>query len=217
MVEIKKSDKDRLAVILPIAIIFLLGIAFAKIDKIFPTPSATGKVIEIANMVNYTHSNYSDFNPDAKVTIIEFSDFKCSACAMAAPEFRKVHDEYGDEVNVVFKHFPMQAESAKAAQAAECARDQNKFWEYHDLLFMNQMDMAVNDLEEYAHILGLDTIRFGMCLSSGMKRGIIEEDFRLGAESKVPGTPTFFINGKMISGAQPFSQLKEMIDAELEK
>ncbi|MBN2111693.1 thioredoxin domain-containing protein [Candidatus Woesearchaeota archaeon] len=206
-----------LAVIIPIALIVLLGIALANIDRIFPSPSATGKIIEIASMVNYTPGNYSGINPNASVNVIEFSDFQCPACAAAVSEVHKIRENYGDEVNVIFQHFPFHTDSFRAAEAAECARDQGKFWEYHDILFMNQGDMKTADLYSYAQILDIDLLQFQACLSSGIKTAVVNEGLELGKEAGLEGTPTFFINSRMLAGVHSFEEMKKIIDAELEK
>lgn len=216
MIFIKK--KDKYAVIVPIILIILLGIGISKIDEIFPTPSATGKMIEIMEKVDYTESNATyGTNPNASVTFVEFSDFSCPACAAGAVEVDKVLDYYGDRINFVYKHFTVHESSKKAAQASECARDQGKFIEYHQHLFANPGSFSISDLERYAHILGLDTDKFMACLTSGIKETKIEIDMAHGLKIGVPGTPTFFINGQKLVGVQSFETFKKIIDAELEK
>ncbi len=104
-----------------------------------------------------------------------------------------------------------------AAEAAHCASEQGKFWEYHDKLFANQQAMADEDLKKYATELGLDVEKFNACLSSGKFRADIDKDMAEGSKAGVSGTPAFFVNGRFLSGAQPFENFKAIIDDELSR
>jgi protein-disulfide isomerase len=189
----------------------------AKFDDLFPTPSVTGKLTDIMQKVsiNLSDERYGT-NPNASVTVIEFSDFQCPACSMAVPEAHKIVMYYGNRINFVFKHFPAHEDSLKAAEAAECARDQGRFWEFHDKLFENSDRLKVNDLQRYARTMLLDTEKFNKCLLSGEKTAKVEADFRDGIKYGIQGTPTFFVNGIMMTGVQPFEEIKQIIDSELE-
>ncbi len=212
-----KVKKDTLAVLIPIALIIILGAVMANFDSIFHTPSITGKLADIMQRtnVNLSGDGYGT-NPNASVTIMEFSDFQCSACTMAVPEVHKVVSYYGDRINYVFKHFPGHQDSLKAAEAAECARDQGKFWEYHDKLFENSYSLKVNDLERYARQMMMDTEKFNLCLQTGMKSAQVRADFREGVKYEIKGTPTFFVNDIQITGVRSFEEMKQIIDSELE-
>ena len=124
---------------------------------------------------------------------------------------------YPDKVRLVFRQFPLEfhKQAPKAAEAALCANDQGKFWEMHDTLFANQKELEVPKLKEYAKKVGLDTAKFDKCLDSGEKAATIKADQEAGAKVGVNGTPAFFINGIMISGAQPLDEFKSIIDSEL--
>jgi protein-disulfide isomerase len=161
-------------------------------------------------------NNYGSTNPNA-ITIIEWSDFECSFCARAAPTVKQIKQTYGDQVNIVYKHFPLNfhPNAQKAAEASECARDQGKFWEYHDILFANQNALGVTSLKQYAADLGLDTAKFNTCLDSGAKAGIVAADMAEGRAFGVTGTPGFSVGGQLVSGAQPFSAFKQIIDQKL--
>ncbi|MFH1587007.1 MAG: thioredoxin domain-containing protein [Candidatus Diapherotrites archaeon] len=154
---------------------------------------------------------------DAKITIVEFSDFECPFCGRAIPTVEQVMEEYEGDVKLIFKDFPLSfhQNAQKAAEAAECAGEQDKFWEMHDLLFDNQTALAISDLKQYAVDLGLDTGAFNSCLDNGDMAAEVSADFAAGQAAGVSGTPTFFINGQKIVGAQPFSAFKAIIDAEL--
>ncbi len=154
----------------------------------------------------------------APVVIVEFSDPFCPACRKAHKTMHQIVDTYGDRIRWVFKDFPIPAhEGAKtAAEAAHCAEEQGKFWEYQDMVFNSQEKPDVDTLKEYAQSLGLDVERFEHCLESGRYESQIAEDMQAGRKVGISATPTFIINGRMISGALSFDDFKERIDQELE-
>ena len=156
--------------------------------------------------------------PKGKVLIQEFSDFECPYCGRVQPTLKLLKQEYGDKIEIEFNHFPldMHQNAQKASEAAECARDQDKFWEYHDILFENQRNLAVTELKTYAEDLGLDTTKFNNCLESGEKFDIVDADMKQGIANGISGTPGFLINGKLIKAAQPYEEFKKIIDNELE-
>ncbi len=153
----------------------------------------------------------------APVTIVEFSDFQCPYCSRAIKTVDEVVAAYPDKVRLVFRHFPLNfhAEAQKASEASLCAHEQGKFWEYHDKLFANQDKLQVPALKGYAKELGLDAGKFDQCLDSNSKAEQVKADMEAGSKVGVSGTPAFFINGIMISGAQPAEEFKKIIDAEL--
>lgn len=157
-------------------------------------------------------------NPDALVTIVEYSDFECPYCSRAYWTMRLIEEDYSeDQVKIIFKNYPLSfhANAQKAAEASECAFDQDMFWEYHNTLFENQEALTVEDLKQYAVDLGLDTETFNTCLDSGEKESEVEKDFNDGLAEGVTGTPAFFINGQSLVGAQPYESFATIIDAEL--
>jgi protein-disulfide isomerase len=156
-------------------------------------------------------------NPKAPVTIVEFSDFQCPFCVRARPTVKRVLEAYGDRVRFVFRHYPLDFHplAQKAGEAAACAGDQGRFWEMHDRLWGNPQKLEVSNLKAHAQALGLDTERFSSCLDSGRHAGLVERDLRAGQAYGVSGTPAFFVNGRPISGAQPFEAFQQVIDDEL--
>ncbi len=156
---------------------------------------------------------------DAKVTIVEFSDFECPFCGRGEEAVTQVMEKYAGKVRVVFRHFPLSfhANAPKAAEASMCADDQGKFWEMHKVLFANRTALTVEDLKKHAASIGLDQGKFDSCLDTGAKKSLVDADTKAGSEVGVSGTPAFFINGKLLSGAQPFSEFEKIIDAELKK
>ncbi|GMU59826.1 MAG: hypothetical protein AMXMBFR34_15890 [Myxococcaceae bacterium] len=155
----------------------------------------------------------------AKVTIVEFSDFECPFCSKAEDSVNQVMEQYAGKVRLVFRHFPLSfhPHAAKAAEASACADEQGKFWEMHKVLFANQQKLGVEDLKAHAATAGLDAAKFAACLDGGAKKALVEADQKAGTEAGVSGTPAFFINGKMLSGALPVTEFKKIIDAELAK
>tara|TARA_Y100000310_G_scaffold336499_1_gene421190 strand:- start:386 stop:1558 length:1173 start_codon:yes stop_codon:yes gene_type:complete len=156
-------------------------------------------------------------NPEATVTIVEYSDFECPFCSNAYWTMRLIEEDYADSVKIIFKQFPLSfhANAQKAAEASECAFDQDMFWEYHNMLFENQEALSVDDLKQYAVDLGLNTEQFNTCLDSGEKADEVAQDMEDGSALGVTGTPAFFINGQSLVGAQPYEAFQAIIDAEL--
>jgi protein-disulfide isomerase len=128
-------------------------------------------------------------------------------------------EKYPGKVRLVFRHFPLSfhANAPKAAEASACADEQGKFWEMHKQLFANQKAITVPELKQHAGAIGLDQAKFDACLDGGSKKAIVDADTKAGSEAGVSGTPAFFINGKLLSGAQPFSEFEKVIEAELKK
>ncbi len=159
---------------------------------------------------------------NAKVTIIEFSDFQCPFCArfytQTLPQLEKEYISTG-KAKLVFRDLPLSfhENAQKAAEASECADDQGKFWEYHDKLFDNQGALAVTDLKKYAADLKLDQTKFDACLDTGKYTAEVKKDEADAGSYGLSGTPSFIINGNLLVGAQPFSAFKQIIDAELAK
>lgn len=157
-------------------------------------------------------------NANAPVTIIEFSDYECPFCKRAVATVNQVLSTYGDKVRFVYRDYPLpfHPHARPAAEAARCAQDQGKFWEYHDKVFASE-DLSNERLKSLAGEVGLDQAKFDACLASEPFAAAIDKDAADGGEAGVNGTPAFFINGRMLSGAQPFEKFKEVIDDELSR
>ncbi len=154
---------------------------------------------------------------DAPVTIVEFSDFQCPFCKKANDEaLNLVKEDYvkTGKVKLVFRDFPLEfhPEAELAALAAECADEQGKFWEYHDVLFANQDSLGDAKYKAWAEELGLDTEQFNDCYKSLKYLDDVRGDMADGQKYGVSGTPAFFVNGRLISGAQPYSVFKQEIE-----
>jgi len=158
---------------------------------------------------------------DAAVTIIEFSDFECPYSARFSTQTLPLIEENyikTGKVIFVFRDFPLSfhQNAQKAAQAAACANEQGKFWEYHDKLFENQQFLDIASLKQYAQDLELDSEKFNNCLDSGKMTSEIRKDLRDAQNYGVTGTPSIFINGILVKGAQPYSALRKIIEQELD-
>ena len=156
---------------------------------------------------------------NAPITIVEFSEFQCPYCAKVQPTLKKLKERYGDKIRIVFRNFPLPRhdDAPKAAEAASCADEQGKFWEMHDKLFANTSKLQVPDLKRYAAELGLETARFDQCLDTGKYTARWLADKKDASNYGVSGTPAFFINGRMISGAVPYDDFVFIIEEELQR
>ena len=153
---------------------------------------------------------------DAPVTIVEFTDYQCLYCAVNQREnIPRLLEEYKDRVRYVVLNFPITSihpGADQAGQAAECAADQGKFWEYHDMLFQNQGSQHAEGLKEMARQVGLDAGLFNSCLDSGAKSQLVLQDLQQGRNYGVRATPTFFINGREVVGFLPYDDFKSLVD-----
>ncbi len=155
----------------------------------------------------------------APVTIIEFTDYQCPFCSRVRPTVNQIIDEYKDKVRYALRDFPLSFHqfSKKAHEAAHCAGDQGKYWEYSKELWANQQALQVEKLKEYAKTLKLSQKKFDECLDSGKYTKAVEANVAAGAAAGAQGTPSFFINGIFLSGARPIGDFKNIIDNELKK
>ena len=157
-------------------------------------------------------------NKAAPVTIVEFSDFQCPCCKRATPIVKQVLEHYPGKVKWVFRDFPIASlhpDAPKAAEAARCAAEQGKFWEYHDVLFEKAPQLSIEELKRYAKDLKLDSAAFAKCLDSGKQAAAVKADIEQGDRLGITGTPTFFINGRQLVGAEPLATFEKIIDTEL--
>jgi protein-disulfide isomerase len=154
-----------------------------------------------------------------KVTIVVFSEFQCPYCARAVPTMDKLLETYKDDVQLAFKHLPLpfHNNAENAALASEAARQQGKFWEMHDKLFANQAALDRPSLEKSAQELGLDMAKFKAVLDDPKSKEVIEADKKQAAQFGASGTPTFFVNGRKMVGAQGYEAFKTVVDEEIQK
>lgn len=152
---------------------------------------------------------------DAKVQLELFSDFQCPACKTSEQVIKDVQQIFGDKIGYSYKYYPLvviHTQAFRAALAAECANDQGKFWEYHDVLYEKQPEFSEEQLISYAKDLGLKEDDFSSCLKSKAKADVVRQDMKEGDDRKIDSTPTFFINGEKVSN---WTELKSLIQAKL--
>ncbi len=156
---------------------------------------------------------------DAKVTLVEFSDFQCPYCSRASGLVKRLRELYPHALRVEFRDFPLQQhpEARAASEAARCADEQNKFWEYHDALFANQQAQKSEDLERYAEQAKLDIAAFKTCLASGRAGQAVRASEELGRKNGIQGTPAIYINGIKLVGLLPLPLMQALIDRELQE
>jgi len=178
------------------------------------TPTAAAK----PERLNVEVGNAPSLGPaNAPVTLIVFSDFECGFCARGAETAREIVKRFGDQVRFVFKHNPLPGHphARLAATAAQAAHEQGKFWEMHALIFRNQSELDQPSLERYAQQAGLDVSAFKESLASGRPEAAVAQDIEQARSLSIQGTPTFFVNGRIVQGAQPMEVLANLITNEL--
>ena len=155
---------------------------------------------------------------DAPIVVVEFSDYQCPFCKRAEPTVSALMQKYPTQVRLVYRHLPLDQihpRARPAAVAAVCAEQQGKFWEYHDTLFANQQALNDADLEKYATTLGMDAEKFKACRADPASDAKVSADAAAAKEAGLTGTPAFFVNGILISGARPLDDFTKWVDSEL--
>lgn len=177
-----------------------------------PTQPAAGPVKEV------TDADHLLGNKDAKVTVIEYSDFECPFCSQIEPALEQMRTEFKNDVRFVYRHFPLSfhPQAQKAAEASECAAKlggNDAFWKMHKKLFANQQTLGPALYTSTAKEIGLKEADFKTCLDSGEMAARVNSDMASGNDAGVNGTPATFINGQLISGAVPYATLKQALTA----
>jgi protein-disulfide isomerase len=154
----------------------------------------------------------------APVTIVEFSDFHCPFCRRVQPVIDQVRAKYGNKVKLVFRDFPLDnlhPQATTVSHAARCATEQGKFWEFHDQVFANGPDATPATMDSFAKNAGMDLTAFNACRASGKYATAIAASLQEGTRLGITGTPTFFVNGRILVGSQPLEEFVKVIDSEL--
>jgi len=230
-----KSYTPILAILLVIAA-FLLGVLITKIQYLEKGQVYTGGVTGEESIVGNNQPQVGQKvdvesgklpalgEKQAKVTIIEFADFQCPFCKRLFDEsISQIKKDYIDtgKVKLYFRHFAFLGEESNwAGEASECANEQGQFWQYHDYLYQNQGGENVgafskDNLKGFAAALGLNTSQFNTCLDGGKYAKTVQDDVSAGQTAGVTGTPTMFINGTMLVGAEPYTNIKAQIEKAL--
>ena len=176
---------------------------------------------------NITEDDWTLGNPDAKIQIVEYSDFQCPACQFYFPTIKSVVNEFSNHVYFAYRHYPIRSAhplADLAARASEAAGQQGDFWGMHDLLFQTQTQwsqlsepQARQAFIDYAESLELDTEKFADYMDSSAAQSRVDEDFKTGIASKVPGTPSLFLNGIKFNGNPTLEDFRALIRSELER
>lgn len=189
--------------------------------RTFDTRTNTGTTVtrtepsgELAPITGDEHIIGGDLDK-AKVVLVEYSDFECPFCAKHHPSMQQLLDTFGDDVALVYRHFPLSfhPEAEPAALASECAAEQGAFWEYGDTLVENQDKLGDDYYVELAGDLGLNVNKFTDCYESEKYADAVDEDYQSGITAGVKGTPATFINGQLVSGAVPYETLEEIVQS----
>ncbi len=229
----KKTDSDRFWKITTVALIVVLAV-FAFRNNGESPAAPTGGTVAVGNgngqapppavvdMKKLLDDDAVKGDAKAPVTIVEFSDYECPFCGRFFEQtLSQINEKYikTGKVKLIYRDFPLSfhQQAQKAAEAAECAGEQGKYYDMHDLLFTRGVQGGVTSFKQYAKDLKLDTAKFDKCLDSGQMASEVQKDMADGAAAGVQGTPAFFINGLEISGAQPFQAFQQAIEAALAK
>jgi protein-disulfide isomerase len=162
-----------------------------------------------------TDRDHIQGSTEALVTLVEYGDYECGSCGRAYPIVEEIRHEMGDQLRFVFRHFPLtqsHEHAEMAAESAEAAAAQERFWEMHRNLFTHQSDLDTDSLLQYARRLGMDTEEFKGALTTHTFRDRVREDFMSGVRSGVNGTPTFFINSVRYDGLVDVSSLLSAVE-----
>ena len=208
------------AVLLPLAFVAGLGAGFLFWGRDVPNAPPTGEQQANVQRFNVPVDDDPIYGPDdAPITIIEFSDYECPYCRRFHIEvFPLLLANYGEQIRFVFRDFPlssMHVNAISAAQAANCAGEQDKYWEYQDVMFSWAYGLGETAYLQYAQDIDLDESEFTECLESGRYEEEIMADYQFAAQLGIRSTPTFFVNGIPLVGAQPFDVFQDLIDKEL--
>ena len=211
-------------ILIAIALVVIIGGVLLAIYA-NPQPEEAGKAVDPQSLIR--ENSYMTGKKDAKVTIVEFGDFQCPACAAAHPEVKAVLEQYKDnpDVNFVFRNFPLDSihpNAHMAAEAAEAAGKQGKYWDMFDLLYSRQQEWAQDSaplgiFSRYAQEFSLDGDKFKSEVEQRFYADIINTDYKDGEALGVNSTPTFFVNGVKQTGGFRRDEIKTLIDAELAK
>jgi protein-disulfide isomerase len=222
-IKIKKSSMKNSAIIILLVLLiislFTGGFGISSNANVVKIDEPTNNPPSI-NMEQLIDDDSIKGDKDAPVTIVEFSDYECPFCErFYSQTYNLIESEYIDtgKVKLIFRDFPLSfhANAQKAAEAAECAGEQGKYYEMHDKLFEEGVSNGIDSFKQYAKEIGLNEDEFNTCLDTGAMASEVKEDMSDGQKAGVQGTPAFFINGELVSGAQPFSVFQEKIEAAL--
>ncbi len=188
------------------------------VEKELKQQERANQPLDAATQAKVAAADAPSFGPaNAKVTLVEFSDFECPYCSRAATVAKQIKEKYGTRVRLVFRQFPLSfhKNAMGAAEASLAAHAQGKFWEFHDKAFANQRALDRDALLGYAKELGLDLAKFQAALDARTFQSRVEADLELGNQAVIQGTPTLFLNGKRVNNPADFDEIAKAIESEL--
>ena len=219
-VTFKRSYLYSVLVVLAFAVGILVGyVIWGRNQGTSPT-AANAPTEQVARRYDIPTEGFSSIGPeDAPITLVEFSDYQCPYCEKWYDQvYKQLWAAYPGKIRFVYRNLPLtqiHPQSMNAAEASMCAGDQNAFWKFHDKLFENASSLNDDLYATLAADLGLDTAAFETCMNDHKHKAAIEADMQFAIDLGVQSTPTFFINGLAIVGAQPLSVFQQVIDEEL--
>ena len=214
------------SVLLPLAFVAGLAVGYifwgrgeSRLSQMIVVPDGTAAAEQPGEVRRYEIPEDDDpvYGPEnAPITIIEFSDYECSYCRKWHVEvWPHLLEAYPDQIRLVYRDFPLtniHSNATPAASAANCAREQDRYWEFNERLFSMVYDLSVSGYQAYAEELEMDMAAFNECLDSGRHAAAVQSDLQEGAGFGVTGTPAFFINGYPVQGAQPYESFERVIE-----
>lgn len=200
-----------------VATLAILGVGIFFVSREAPSKNSTS--VSSGELLKVAEDDWVKGNKEAKVTLIEYSDFQCPACGAYYPIVKQLNHEIGDKIVFAYRHFPLRQahpNAELAAQAAEAAGRQGKFWEMHDMLFENQKEWSNQSspketIGKYAQSLNFDIERFKSDLDSKEVKGKVNNDYQSGIKARVNSTPTFFLNGNKLDNPRNYEEFKDLI------
>jgi len=215
-----KPKSNSLSIWLALPVVFMLGLGSGWL--LWGQTSDSTSVTVKDDVKRYdvpTAGNPSQGPENAPVTIVEFSDYQCPYCVRWYQEvYTQLMKDYKGKIRFVYRDFPLYSihpEAQPAAEAADCAGEQNAYWQYHDALFGQKDGLGAQAYTQYASELGLNVDQFNNCVSEHRFKTEVDADFKFATSLGVSSTPTFFVNGLAVVGAQPFEVFQQIIDKEL--
>lgn len=222
--------KQNSLVVLLLPLVFLagLGLGYLLWGKSSRFPTASVSTSTSSTPVSAQQTKRYDISTDgspsigpanAPITLVEFSDYECTYCRKWHDEvYHRLLQDYKDKIRFVYRDFPLTGlhpNAVSAAESAYCAGEQGNYWEYHDLLFTGQYELGMDGYQKYASTLKMDMNQFNDCLNNRRYQTTVQSNYSFAANLGIQSTPTFFINGLAVVGAQPYEYFKQVIDMEI--
>lgn len=209
------STATLLILVIQVMLLTLLSIRVMNLEKVITGLSGGNRQSPIIEVDRIPDERGEVFGPaNAMVTIVTFSDFQCPYCNKSYEVIKELMGKYPGQIRLVFRNFPLtsiHAEAFNAAISAECAGEQGRFWEMHDLIFAHQEELSMENLSSFAGEIGLNVENFNHCVISGAKKEMIEKDIADGKRYGVTGTPTIFLNKRQVNVSELEVEIQKLL------